>query len=276
MDASSVAHAWANQAQDEARVPGNGNFYFDGKTIYSYGRHFPIAKHVENAKGEKAVLFTTRRYSNTTSKHISIVRSASNHLNKIYCYSPDNSHEGNFERFQKEIEAIAPALTVARKPEKYLNEIDQVSDKVKKYAEFFDLTIPETLQAAMNISSKEGYLGYAEKKRIAAEAKRKREEKEYRKKHKEELTKWLSGELPYLYLRDGQDYLRIKDGRIQTSQRVELPIELGKRLYQQVKENLLKVGDKVLQFEVNEVGALYRIGCHTFTRKYLLQFGATL
>lgn len=275
MDASSVSHAWANQTQEEARVSG-GNFYFYGNTIYSYGSHFPIAKHVENAAGEKAILFTTRTYSNTTSGHVSIVSYASSHLKRIYCYRPDCSHKENFDHFQSDIEQIARSLPSARKPEKYLNLIDSISSDVRKYAEFFGIPIPESLQAAMNIESKDAYLGYAEKKRIAAEKTRKREEKEFRKKHKDELKKWLSGELPYLYLRDGQDYLRIKDGRIQTSQRVELPIELGKRLYQQIKENLLKVGDKVLQYEVNQVGSVYRIGCHTFTRKYLLQFGQTL
>ena len=58
-DISHIAHLWANQLQDEARNSGSGNFYFDGDVIYSYGSHFPIAKHVVNAKGEKAVLFTT-------------------------------------------------------------------------------------------------------------------------------------------------------------------------------------------------------------------------
>ena len=44
------------------------NFYFDGDTIYSYGSHFPIARHVETKRG-RAVLFTTRDYSVTTSGH---------------------------------------------------------------------------------------------------------------------------------------------------------------------------------------------------------------
>ena len=43
-----VAHLWANKSQDSARESG-GRFYFVGDTIYSYGSHFPIARHVENS-----------------------------------------------------------------------------------------------------------------------------------------------------------------------------------------------------------------------------------
>ena len=69
-----VAHLWAHQSQDSARNPCR-NFYFDGDTIYSYGSHFPIARHVETKRG-RAVLFTTRNYSVTTSGHKSTVRCA--------------------------------------------------------------------------------------------------------------------------------------------------------------------------------------------------------
>ena len=49
---------------------------FADDTIYSYGRHFPIAKHVNDAHGEHCILFTTRSYSNTTARHMSCVRRA--------------------------------------------------------------------------------------------------------------------------------------------------------------------------------------------------------
>ena len=70
-----IAHLWAHQTQSDARNQ-QGNFYFTGATIYSYGSHFPIAKHVTNKRGKKAILFTTRSYSNTTGGHIAAVRQA--------------------------------------------------------------------------------------------------------------------------------------------------------------------------------------------------------
>lgn len=74
VDAPMVAHLWAHQSQDSAR---NGrNFYFEGKDIYSYGSHFRCASVEANQQGQKAYLVTTRTYSNTTCKHMGMVRKA--------------------------------------------------------------------------------------------------------------------------------------------------------------------------------------------------------
>ena len=70
-----IPHLWAHQSQDEARNS-TGSFYFEGPTIYSYGSHFPIARHVTNERGERAVLFTTAHHSVTTSGHCSAVAGA--------------------------------------------------------------------------------------------------------------------------------------------------------------------------------------------------------
>jgi len=67
-----VARLWINQSQDDARNR-RGNFYFNGLTIYSYGRHFPIAKLDPE---HKVVFITTKDYSRTTGGHIGEVSSA--------------------------------------------------------------------------------------------------------------------------------------------------------------------------------------------------------
>lgn len=69
VNSSQVAHLWANQSQPEASNGGR-SFYFDGPTIYSYGRHFPIASHVKNRAGASGVIFTRQRHSVTTAKHV--------------------------------------------------------------------------------------------------------------------------------------------------------------------------------------------------------------
>jgi hypothetical protein len=69
-----IPHLWAHQTQADARNPHN-NLYFIGDTIYSYGRHFPIARIVKQGK-KTCVLLTTRTYSSTTAGHISAVRDA--------------------------------------------------------------------------------------------------------------------------------------------------------------------------------------------------------
>jgi hypothetical protein len=70
-----VAHIWAQQSQPEARNA-QGNFYFHDATIFSYGSHFPIARFITRKGKGRAVLFTTRSYSVTTSRHLSRTRRA--------------------------------------------------------------------------------------------------------------------------------------------------------------------------------------------------------
>lgn len=70
-----TAHVWAQGEQSEGHAS-DKRMFFENKTIYSYGRHFPIARHVQTLQGETAVLFTTDRYSVSTSKHIGLVRQA--------------------------------------------------------------------------------------------------------------------------------------------------------------------------------------------------------
>jgi hypothetical protein len=74
-DTGEIPHLWAHRTQEEARNR-QGNLYFNGDTIYSYGSHFPIARHAANEAGERSVLLTTATYSVTTSNHCSAVRSA--------------------------------------------------------------------------------------------------------------------------------------------------------------------------------------------------------
>src|SRR5437660_3842392 len=74
-----IPHLWAHKVQESARNA-QGNLYFDGETIYSYGSHFPIARHVLDNPTKRhpkpGILFTTRSWSVTTSGHVSAVRSA--------------------------------------------------------------------------------------------------------------------------------------------------------------------------------------------------------
>ena len=71
-----VARAWARRAWSAGRS-GNGNLWFEGDTIYSYGRHFPIARFTEALDGSgPVVLFTTDTYSPTTAQHKGDVRAA--------------------------------------------------------------------------------------------------------------------------------------------------------------------------------------------------------
>jgi hypothetical protein len=272
---SDLAHAYANQSQQSGRNS-SGSFYFDGKAIYSYGRHFPIAKIVRNEQGIECMLFTYRSYSNSTSKQISIVRNATRQYKKIYCYSPEDSHELNFKSWLNLAEIEAEKLQKAKKPELYLNQLGILNREASEYAEFFNIEIPITLQAVLSIKDKKENLVYMSKKaefmKIEVAKKMKAQKIEYKK----QLKKWFNFETGRVYGGFNFDFLRLNDNRVETTQAVQIPLELAKRLHNKIKTNTLQVGEQLLNYRVDEIGDIIKIGCHNFKRSYLLNFGSKL
>ena len=226
--------------------------------------------------GERVLLFTTRSYSNTTSKHVQLARNATSHIKKIYCANPEASHEDNFKAWINSAKISALKLAKAKKPEIYLNELNWTAREASKYADFFGINVPETLQTLVNMKDKAEYKEYAKKQAEETAKEAQRIIKERKKKFKESFKKWLSCEIPYLYERLGFDFLRLNDDRIETTQGVKIPIELAKRLYINIKTGTIKEGDKLLNYTIDKVGAQIKIGCHTFQKSYLLKFGAQL
>jgi len=263
--------------EQESGRTSTGTLFFNRNTIYSYGDHFAIAKHIVNEQGQRAVLFTLRRYSNTTAKHISSVYMSCKNDNLIYCANPIGSHEINFKYWEQSAEHDgANKLAKARKPEKYLAVLADIERTANIYASFFGIQLPETLKALLSIKDKTEFLAFADKKAEFIKAERKIKEAEQKKKFKEDIKKWFNCETSRLYTTYKYDFLRIKDNRIETTQAVQIPLELGKRLYQSIKNGSLSVGDKFLNYSINEVGKEIKIGCHTFKQSYLLKFGSQL
>jgi len=72
---NNVYQVWADGTQDTGKNRSNGNVYFQGKTIYSYGPHFPMGYRGER-NGEPFYILNADGYSSTTSGHQSGVRSS--------------------------------------------------------------------------------------------------------------------------------------------------------------------------------------------------------
>lgn len=69
MNNDAVAHNWAHKTQQTARNSGS-TFYFEGEAIYSFGRHFIIAAHMDDGR----VMWNDTSYSSRTSAQQSTVR----------------------------------------------------------------------------------------------------------------------------------------------------------------------------------------------------------
>jgi hypothetical protein len=185
-DCWDVAHDWANH-QDGSGIGAGGNMLYGGGCIYSYGDHFMIARHVTNDKGERAVLFTERTYSQTTAKHIAITKGASSHLNVIYVADPALGKDDLFTDWRGRIITIAEKLTEAKRPQKYATEIENLYHEARRYAGFFGYQMPELLIQAGNIRNSNQFTDYLAKDKAEREA----EEAEYNKRLKKAQTQKL-------------------------------------------------------------------------------------
>ena len=141
-----IPHLWAYQSQDEARNS-TGSFYFEGPTIYSYGSHFPIARHVTNERGERAVLFTTAHHSVTTSSHCSAVARATPpnvpvfrvpHLLSSWGDLPN--HTDNVESYVRRVsELLGKAKRARVNRDWHQREALGLREQLQGYVAFFNL-----------------------------------------------------------------------------------------------------------------------------------------
>jgi hypothetical protein len=290
-----VAHVWAHQLQDSARNK-TGNLYFNGSTIYSYGSHFPIAKHVEH-KGKKCILFTTRDYSSTTSGHKCEVSRAIPpgvpvfHINiggdRILAYNGAPGREvlkEYVERIANLSREIAKGRDGWRQKQRQADLVKLV-DEANAFSKFFGLrktfTAPTDMDAIRAQVKREAELL---KRRKAAEQKR------LEAKQAEALESWLVGGDKWPFGLE-HDHLRVyenDDGSksVQTTRHVVVPLKDVKKVAKLVLRHVksgehwqtngqkIQVGDYFLS-AITSDGTVH-VGCHKFKRDEILRFAGVL
>lgn len=145
MNNSMVAHLWANEKQESAN---GSNFYFEGESIYSYGRHFEVGRIVRNKRGEKAYLINDTYYSSTTSRHQYYVREAIPTGSKMFYVECNISYcIGNMIFVTNMLESIKDAIEKYKKARTELSyrDIWGAFKNLMGYIEFFDMGTPQRL-----------------------------------------------------------------------------------------------------------------------------------
>lgn len=265
-----VAHLWAHQTQSEARNA-QGSMYFEGDTIYSYGSHFPIARHYKGV-----VLFNAGNYSVTTSKHQSYTLSSVNHKTVISVVRLDDdsfSINENFKYFESKIKEFSQKAIRARS-EWTVNhwwasahricENANAYSKLMKRTRKFSVPDTETVKAAI----------------VKAKARDKVLKAKLTRENAEKMKAWENGDkiykdkilhLPYPY--GASVCLRLKDEKtVETSQGAEFPLVHAKRIYAFIKKcmetktpfqrNGERVSIGVFQIDRVSINGDVKAGCH--------------
>lgn len=244
-----AAHVWAAQTQEHGKA---GNVFFEGPTLYSYGRHFPVAKiYTVEETGDRIALFNPARYSVSTAKHQSAARAA---------------WRGNGE-------AIAAAVNLW--PGSRFDDVRAITqaqlDEIRaKQAE---------LDAANQEAEKEAKRAAARRKRERAKQ-AKLEAEELRRTFPDRLAAWQAGELDTHRMPEFRDYghavqLRYIDGgrRIETSRRAVVPTRAALALWNRYTAAEDIAGEAVGPYTVNRATAeTVVIGCHMLQVDTLREF----
>jgi hypothetical protein len=276
-----TAHAWAQQSQREGREAARIlRIFFEGPTIYSYGRHFPIATFHQKKGAARVVLFTTRTYSNTTSAHIQAARGAISGETIIYCRNPEDAargnHSENMQYWENKAHEAAFLLPKSRKPERLLGGISNYRREMERYAEYFKCGVKKYKFKFLYIESKDGGTKATEAE-IKAKAKAEKE-------RAARIASALKNEIEAFRARDTDTvqadhtftYLRhnTASGDVETSKRVRIPYGEACKAWDTLKKGQAEAmqGKPVPTFErifgypLRALTATeFTVGCHRIT-----------
>lgn len=300
MNNAMIAHLWANEQQGSAK---GSNFFFEGDSIYSYGRHFEAGRIVWNKRGERAYLVNTSRYSVTTGKHMSKVWGSlptdalvfgmekfieggmlfvtnkleviKNTAEKYKRARTEISYQNIWEPFKNLInyikffdmgtpkrilkrsvnEWLVPDHELGRRPDKvkreYVHELKRIFKIMLDHQSLADfgtvnVIVDEICGEGTWINYTERCQRYrlAQEKREAKAIERARIENEAKKKTLEERVRmWKAGEIKelnapwggYFEINEPNVWLRIKNGKVETSKGVKLSKAETERLWRRIK-----------------------------------------
>lgn len=247
-DNHSVAHAWANQAYQRAH---GSNYRFEGNKLYSYAECIAVLL------PRNHVAITTKRWSDTTQRHISMARQATHHRTAVYCRNPEWTPEENrrhimgvieydmlhFPKVELKKDGKESELSKRRRTNAIKLILDQCTqiNAYLKAVDREDLILPIPL----DIKKESEELGERIAKQKAEEEQRQKEEKErIAREAKDDLQAWKEHRLEGRQIRSGFSALPValrlmpKDGEaqvVETSWGANIPVADALRVWKWVK-----------------------------------------
>jgi hypothetical protein len=276
-----LCHKFNEQSQYEGRA---SNMFFYGDTIYSYGRHYILGEFLT----PDLIVINDVGYSSSTSKHISILTSATRDKTQIFTMRAEPQKVAN------QIEANFAKLANARKPEKYVFEI------VCLYEGFIDacnilggvlhtnrfngsysvkpleeqnVHIDYIREIYNGLNTTEQAERLAQIKQGDKLARKEQAEREQQRKA-EQIEKFYNYEISYISGLENE-LLRLSNcgNYIETSQRAEIPLNEAQRYYKLLKSGANMRGQKIAQYITKSFDEVLQIGCHKIDKQEANRIG---
>jgi hypothetical protein len=282
---SELTHVWANQTQSHGT---GSNMFFEHQTIYSYGYHFKLAQFVNNKEGQRCVLINLKSYSNTTSKHQSLVwRAIPQNVPffKVVSFFNDidassTAHKENLTHYINEAERLQGLTKRANKLKMgYLSQLKNEIDLFDKYVLFFGLDNLKKFNpiSGQGLTIKERYelincfiWAYENSNELKAwkikqEENKKKAEAKAIIDAKEKIEAFREFKISSIYANLGHYLLRFnkETEKVETSGGVKISKDLFLSAYQRLINNELLKGQHVDSYTFNGVdGDIVSVGCH--------------
>ena len=266
---SEIVHIFAQQTQENGRTSGVGMF-FEGKKIYSYGRHYLLAEFID----DNTILINDKGYSNTTSKHISLITQATRQYKQYFTRTVD------LQLVYNQIIDLNSRLARAIKKDVICSDIINFFEGLESFLRQYNKAnelLDERFIEIQNIygsiyANKDAYI-LASKER---EVKRKQAEKI---KLGKDLEKFLSYEIDYINSKSSNvDFIRISQNKefVETSQQVKINIDEARMLYRHIANGNDVKGYKISNYTVISLNGVLQIGCHRIDTKNMNEVGQQL
>lgn len=266
-NANDVIHLFAQRTQDHART---SNVFFYGDKIYSYGYHYELARFID----DKTILINDKGYSSTTAKHIRIVSYATRQYKRFFTTQCD------IQLVNYQIKSLFDKLKVARKPEKYINEMLSLWQSLNEYITYTknknakkDARYKEIKSIITKIQKENSVEQLQVANRIELKRKKEKEEKQI----KQTLTKFYSYEINSFRIGD-KDYLRLSldKEKIETNQGIKVYANEAIKLYKLILAGINIKGHRIGSYIVTSINGTLNIGCHNIDMDSVHKVGKQL
>jgi hypothetical protein len=257
-NSSDVIHLYAQRTQSEARC---SNVFFEGNSVYSYGRHYELARFLD----DQNILINNRAYSVTTSKHTSDVTYATRQFTQWFTMHTEP------DLVSSQLKQLKRKLAKARKPALYISEAVNLISKFNEWLQFSGkININTELKELIEFFNLDGSQLADKIKDYGSELRKIEADKKDRQRELFDSFKnsFMNYE-PYHEYKYGSksefDLVRVSEcgSMLETSQNVRVPLLDAINLYNALKAGVNIVGQRIEHYQIRNVsGDCVQIGCH--------------
>lgn len=278
---SQLCHVWAQQGQEEGRA---GNMFFEGPTIYSYGRHYAAGQIHTKGKTRQFALVNATKYSVSTTAHTSEVADALRGLMPVF-RSPDVSDPKAAVKYLDGLakQALLAPLSRMKVAEESsirfefacISQVYEGANLLRRFLGLATISPPKKSLDAIEAHLRKRLARYRElntpeimeARRLERERVAKLAEQALQAKLAESIAAFRAGKQYFDLYGLQNELLRVNGDQLETSRGALVPLARAKTLLTELEQGGPIVGARIGHFRVDAVEALdgdtrIHIGCH--------------